>query len=68
MTPTDPNAPVGTEAERVISILGWIFLTGGALAYIGSLASNAHWIYWVQILAIGFAVLGFGMLKTTGAL
>ena len=52
----------------MISVLGWIFMAGGTLTLIASLANNSLEIYWVRFLAIGVAVLGFGMLKATGAL
>jgi hypothetical protein len=52
----------------MISILGWILLAGGTITLVTSLANNSLEIYWVRFLAIGLAVLGFAMLKTTGAL
>jgi hypothetical protein len=52
----------------MISILGWILLAGGTLTFVASLANKSLEIYWVRFLAIGLAILGFAMLKNTGAL
>ena len=60
--------PLGNKARCMISILGWILLAGGTLTFVASLANNNLEIYWVRFLAIGLAVIGFAMLKTTGAL
>ena len=52
----------------MISILGWILLAGGTLTFVASLVNNSLEIYWLRFLAIGLAVLGFAVLKTTGGL
>jgi hypothetical protein len=52
----------------MISISGWILLAGGTATFVASLANNSLKVYWVRFIAIGLAVLGFAMLKTTGTL
>lgn len=50
------------------SFLGWILMAGGTLTFAVSLGKSNLEIHWVRFLAIGVAVLGFAILKTTGAI
>ncbi len=43
-------------------------MAGGTRTLIASLANNSLEIYWLRYSAIGIAVVGFSILKTTGAL
>lgn len=57
----------GQEAGSVVTIIGWALLVAGTVTFVISLANSSLWVYWLRFLALGFGVLGYGVLKTSSA-